>query len=258
MALTIYAPREDAALRLICFPPAGASASTLASWSAALPSSIEVAAVEYPGRGARRGEPPAVRLHALVAGLFPVLRTALAKPFAVIGHSMGAFVAFELLRQLERHGGPTALALFAAGCRGPSLAPRKAPIYEWPDAELLEEIRKLNGTPREILEDRHFASVFLPVLRADFEVADTYIYRPGALLKCPVYAYGGEDDAETLPSELPAWAQETRAPLVIRMYTGDHFFLTQARDAVLRDLADDLQRLAGVAGPHPGVGMAWH
>src|ERR671919_747384 len=81
-------------LRLFCFPYAGGAASIFRTWPSGLPGSIDVAAVQLPGRETRLAEPPVRRLDALVAAMAPALEPFLDRPFALFGHSMGALIAF--------------------------------------------------------------------------------------------------------------------------------------------------------------------
>jgi medium-chain acyl-[acyl-carrier-protein] hydrolase len=238
--LNRYQPRPDGAVRLLCFPHAGSSAAAYGPWADLLPADIEVCAVEYPGRGSRRSERPFVRVHALVAALIGSLGAPPSTPFAVFGHSLGALIGFELVRQWQRQGGPAPLGLFVAGCRGPSLPARKPPVYALPDEEFIEELRAFNGTPPDLLENRDLLRLFLPSLRADFELADTYGYRKAPPLRCPIVAYGGSDDTETLPEEHQAWQIETQETLTVRLFPGDHFFLRAAEPEMLRDLTSRL------------------
>jgi medium-chain acyl-[acyl-carrier-protein] hydrolase len=251
-----YQTRPNARVRLLCFPHAGSSAAAFGPWASRLPEDIDVWAVEYPGRGTRRPEAPFVRMHALVAALLEGLGPELTPPFAIFGHSMGGLIGFEFARQLRRHSPSRPVALFVAGCRAPSLPSRKRPLHALSDQELLEELKALNGTPDEMLRNVELTRLFLPALKADYELVDTYVHRPAATCGCRIFAYGGAADRETLPEELRPWALETDVPLVARLYAGDHFFLRGAESEVLRDLTADLsgvlegEEVAVTRAPH--------
>jgi medium-chain acyl-[acyl-carrier-protein] hydrolase len=238
--LASYEPVENADVRLLCFPHAGSSAAAYGRWHAKLPATIEVCPIEYPGRGSRRAEPPFVRVHALVASALAALSPFLTRPFGVFGHCMGGLIAFEFVRQLARLGLPTPIGVFVAGCRAPRLPPVKPPVYALPDQELLRELRSLNGTADEILMNPDFVRLFLPALRADFELADTYAYRPGAALASRILVYAGTDDDDAPPGALDGWSLETSDAFALRLYPGDHFFLQRQESSVLRDLGADL------------------
>jgi surfactin synthase thioesterase subunit/acyl carrier protein len=239
--------RSEVRLRVLCFPHAGSSGATFSSWAAQLPPEIDICGVELPGRGSRRAERPLVRMRALIAAAVSGLAPAMEKPFAIFGHSLGALIAFELVRQLARQGGPQPLGLFVAGCRAPSLPAARPPIYASTEDELVHELDALNGTSPEILGNPEFRRIFLPALRADLEIGDTYAYRSGPALSCPVFAYGGLDDADARPDELKEWAREVERPLTTRFYPGDHFFLRTSEEVFLSALAQDLTSVSGVA-----------
>lgn len=108
------------AARLVCLPHAGGAAPFYVPVAAALSPDVDVVAVQYPGRQDRRTEEPIDDLAALADRLYEVLRRQPELPFALLGHSMGAVLAFEVARRLEADGrGPS--RLFASGRRAPSM-----------------------------------------------------------------------------------------------------------------------------------------
>ena len=99
--------RSDAALRLFCFHPAGVGASVYRQWGFGLPSSVEVAAVQLPGRANRLKEPPIADVPLLVDALVSNLAPHFEGRFAFFGHSMGAVLAHELAHALRNRGLPS-------------------------------------------------------------------------------------------------------------------------------------------------------
>src|SRR5918912_669489 len=97
----VSSPRPDARLRLICLPPAGGGASRYRDWAALLPEDIEVVPVQLPGREGRFTEDPFTSMEQLTGPLLDGLASYLTRPFALFGHSMGAFIAFELARRVR-------------------------------------------------------------------------------------------------------------------------------------------------------------
>jgi medium-chain acyl-[acyl-carrier-protein] hydrolase len=241
--VNVYRPRPHAEVTLVCLPLAGSAASAFGNWAERMPEHIEVAAMEYPGRGSRRAETRFVRLHALVAAAFAGLRGDLERPFVFLGHCMGGLIGFELSRQLARHGGPAPIGLFVAGCRAPRLPPKKDPIFALPEAQLVEELRALNGSDDAILSNPTALALFLPLLRADLEMADTYAYRPRRACEFPIVALGGRDDRDTPPEDLNDWQSESTEPLRTRVYSGDHFFIRAHEAQVIDDVASDIDAL---------------
>ena len=187
-------PRPGAKVQLFCFPPAGAGSSLFHEWSKMVPSFVEVSAVQLPGRERRISESPFTSMEPLVEQAARALEQAIDRPFALFGHSLGGWVCFELVRRLPAVGGPTPSYLFVAGCGAPHVAEPNPPIHRLPDGEFLEGVEALNGIPPAALAHPELMTLTLPTLRADFTVYETYVYRDGPPLECPISAFGGNDD----------------------------------------------------------------
>jgi len=238
-------PNPRSRARLFCFPYAGGGAVIFRDWARALPPDIEVCAATLPGRGSRMLEPPLTRLSAVVAHLTDAITSYLDKPFAFFGHSMGALTAFELARRLSREVGVEPKCLLVSGCRAPHLPDPDPPPYALPEPELIGYLRRLNGTPEEVLEKRELMELMMPILRADFEAVSTYAYVEGTPLGCPASAYGGLRDPMVRREHLAAWREHTAAGFALRMFDGDHFFIHQTAPQLIGAISSELSRLMG-------------
>jgi len=233
-------PNPQAALRLFCFPYAGGSAAIFRQWAEVLPPEIEVCPVQLPGRGARLKEQPFTQLGPLIDSLVTALRDQLHKPFALFGHSMGASIGFEFARRVREEYGLLPTHLFLSGRRAPHLPESKPNVYDLPEAEFLQRVRSLNGTPREVLEHPELMQLMIPLLRADFAICETYAYRPGPPLACPLAVFGGLQDQEVRREELEGWREQTSASFTLHMLPGDHFFLHTSRHLLLETICQKL------------------
>ena len=235
-------PNPRARLRLFCFPYAGGGASAFYTWSAALPEDIEVCAIQPPGRENRLRESAFVRLTSLVQALAEALQPYLNMSFAFFGHSVGALVSFELARCLRRSGlGPA--HLFVSGHGAPQRPNSKPFIHELPETEFMEELRRFNGTPEEVLQSSEWMQLLIPLLRADFAINGTYAYTHEAPLDCSIAAFGGLHDAIVSCEDIAAWREQTRKAFTLRLFPGDHFFLHSARVMLLQIISRDLRQL---------------
>jgi len=235
-------PNASARLRLICFPYCGGSDSIFRRWPARLPEDVELCAVQLPGRTTRLAEPPFTRLGELIETVTPILRPYLDKPFALFGHSLGAFMCFEVTRRLRREMGPAPLHLFVSGQRAPHLPIPGRQIHQLDDAAFVEEMnRRYNGIPDELLKDTSMLRVFLGALRADFTMFETYTYRREPPLECPITAFGGLRD-NIREEDLAAWREHTRGPFSLRMFDGGHFFLDEMQEPLLEAVSAQLSR----------------
>lgn len=228
-------------LRLFCFPYAGGNAQVFREWQRYFAPQIEVCLVHLPGRGRRMGEPPFTRLQPLVQAVADVILPEIDGKFAFYGHSMGAMISFELARELRRRNLSLPVHLFVSGRRAPSVPEPEPPIFHLPLQEFIAEIKRLNGTPDEFFENLELQELFLPLLRADFEIVDTYEYLPDAPLPCSITVYGGEQDEHVPAESLTAWEGQTSAKYQLRMLPGDHFFTDNHKMEFIRVFSPDLQ-----------------
>jgi medium-chain acyl-[acyl-carrier-protein] hydrolase len=230
-------------LRLFCFPYAGGAAAIYRQWSKLLPS-YQIVPIEFPGHSSRIEERLFRRIDPLVeeivGNFLPKFEE---QPFAFFGHSMGALVAFEVARKLaaRHHIAPT--CLFVSGRRAPHLKSGGARVYDLHEDGLVGELRRLNGTPREILESQELLQLLLPAVRADFELIHTYKYCALPSLSCPIVAFGGSEDGETPRKELDAWRLHTRRSFSLHMLPGDHFFQHSAQELLLQIIGQELRGL---------------
>jgi len=229
-------------LTLLCLPYSGASAMVYSRWRRKLPQWLTLQPVELPGRGARYGEPLHTDMRRLALQLAQEQKTTLKAPYALFGHSMGALLACEMAHAFRSLGCPEPVALFASGTAAPTLRADYDRGFAQPktDAELIEQLRTLNGTSEEILANEELMSLTLPVLRADFLLCGRFepVQRP--LLKCPVHVLGGKTDRATA-EQLIGWSQETRGSFSVDMLAGGHFFIHEQEAKVLRVIKDQLE-----------------
>ena len=188
-------------------------------------------------------ESPITRLKPLAQSIAHSLPLVLDKPFVFFGHSMGALLSFEVARLLRRECGQQPIQLFVSGRRAPQVPDKDPPTNRLPESDFVAELRRLNGTPKEVLEHAELLQFMLPILRADFEVNETYEYAPEPPFHFPITACGGLQDNEVNRQDLEAWREQTNASFVLRMFPGDHFFLNAYQPLFLRTLSYDLHHL---------------
>jgi len=238
--ILIPEPRPEARLRLFCLPYGGVGSAIYFPWLKHLPGEIELCLVRLPGRETRLKEPPFTHLAPLVEELAQVLSPYLERPFAVFGHSMGALIGFELVSHLKERFAQLAAHLFVSGRRPAHLPDPNPPIHALPDAALIQEVQqRYNGIPQVILQDEDLLSLFLPTLRADITLVETYSYT-GSRLEAPISAFGGDNDNLVNVADLASWGDLTRAGFRLRVFPGDHFFIQSQQEALIQAMVSDL------------------
>ncbi|HTJ38479.1 MAG TPA: alpha/beta fold hydrolase [Dactylosporangium sp.] len=234
-----YHPADDAAVRLVCFPHAGGSATFYRPMSAALSPAVDVLALQYPGRQDRRHTPGIEHLPDLADAVFEALLPWTDRPFAFFGHSMGAIVAFEVALRLRSAARNGPVRLFASGRRAPSRW-REGRVHLLDDAGIIAELRGLSGSDPRILGDEELLPMILPALRADYRAIERYTCEPAARVACPVTVLTGNADPQVDMDDACAWERHTDGGLTLRVFTGGHFFLTDHAAELLRLIRQDL------------------
>jgi surfactin synthase thioesterase subunit len=157
---------------------------------------------------------------------------------------MGALLALEVARRLERAVDLSVLALFVSGRAAPHLGDRER-LHELPEPAMVAALERLGGIPREVLEHRELMSLVVPVLRADLAVDETAQLEREPRLRCSVVALGGRRDPLVPAASIEGWRDYTRGPFRAAFCDGDHFFLHRDRAFVLGEVAAELRaRLA--------------
>jgi len=172
---------------------------------------------------------------AAAEGLLPYLD----RPFAFFGHSMGALVAYELASLLLVRYGITPEFMAVAACAAPGARRNVKKIYDLPKDDFLLELRKLGGTPSEVLDHSELLDIVLPILRADFEIIDTHC-PSSTRLPCPIAAYGGGTDTTTSPDCLASWKECTTGDFSLTLLPGDHFFVVSHKSELLELISRQL------------------
>ena len=220
-----YAPNPSARLHLLCLPYAGAGPSIFRGWHQLMDSRIEVMAAQLPGREARLREPfaqSAQEITAAIAG--ELLRLCPHEPLALFGHSMGSLLAYDLARRLKEQHGWRVKSLIVSGRQPPHVL-FGGNLHARPEPEFIAEIQRLNGTPSAIFDDLEMRNLFLPVLRADYRVIETYRAQRGGLLDCPLVSCTSDGDDDAPRERMNLWQSLSSGPFSAWDFTGDHFYL---------------------------------
>lgn len=224
-----YPGHATARMRLFCFPFAGGNALDFQPLAEKLPPWIEPVGIDYPGRRSRFGEAPLMRLDELVQDLAIGIRGLLDRPFAFYGHSNGALVAFELARRLPRMYFRTPERLILGAKRSPTLG-AEDPMHRLPREDFIARLRDYQGTPDQVLASAELMDVFLPILRADFALSETYHLTDPTPVDIPLHAIAGTQDALATAPAMAAWAALTSQRFDLTEIDGGHFFLSSDPD----------------------------
>jgi medium-chain acyl-[acyl-carrier-protein] hydrolase len=198
--------------------------------------------MQLPGRETRLREPPPTSLAVVVNELADALADHLDKPFALFGHSMGGAIAFELARELHRRGGPSPVRLLVSACRAPHCRPAAPPLAELPGAAFLAGVQeRYGGFSEQIAQTPEALDLFLPILRADLAMIESFYRDAEEPLGCPVSVFAGSNDSTLRVEDLREWNRHTTEQCDLCVLPGGHFFINESPGAVLRALEARLE-----------------
>ncbi len=224
--------RPQAALRLFCLPYAGGNSATYVDWIDRLDSRIELVTLDPPGRGRRLLETPLDDLDALVNALADEVMPLLDRPYALLGHGNGALIAFELARRLQALARPPAL-FFASAKAAPARIHETEGWHLLPDVELLATLHASGYVSERFINDPELVRLFLPVLRADFALSESYRYRAAPRLQGNLVMLAGSRDTALTEADQVSWSDEFSCSASLHVVDGSRLFVEERADDVI-------------------------
>ena len=273
--LVIAGPRAAPRLRLFCFPFAGGGSAVYRNWGQFVDQSIEVVAIEPPGRLGRIAENPVTDLKEFVEQLLAEMRGLLDRPFAFFGHCLGALTMYETARRLIRTTGLRPQHLFASGARPPDrigdqgrfeerlmrdllkLAEYRIslPVYAQPEGVFSELIRHFNVRATEqLLSEPELRELMLPVVRAEFQMASNYQFVAEPPWEIPITCFAAKGDPYVSRKHALGWGRFTNSRLQVHIRDGAHFAVVEDMAFIQDVINRELQDLTWTAQPS---GPAW-
>lgn len=209
-----------------------------------LPSDIEFIPLELPGRGRRFGEDLLRDKKAAVLDYVKQIRKRRnGQPFVVAGHSMGGFLGFEVALMLEDiEDAPNKLVV--TGNAGPNIH-RAYKRFDMEHEDFMQALKKIGGTPPEVLENEELLSMYVPILRADFEVVEkTYLAQSRKLKKVPIEAIMGTNEERA--DRIDNWQNHTELSFTGQLWSGNHFFIHHHARKIATTLTDAILQKAKI------------
>jgi surfactin synthase thioesterase subunit len=220
-------PNPAASRMLVCLSYCGGGTSAFRRWAAELDDDVELAIVCYPGREGRFTEPFCQDWEALATEVLTALHSLGGRPFVLFGHSMGAWLAFDVAARLEQRGvrGPEALVVSASDAPSRYAAIRdRPPLVTDSDEALRAWLRRVGQLDEEILADPDLQQMALDLLRADMRVSDTYRYMPGVTVRAPMHLLYGAEDEEPAAEVARRWRLLAAGEFRADVLPGGHFY----------------------------------
>ncbi|WP_336039008.1 thioesterase II family protein [Acinetobacter calcoaceticus] len=217
--------------RLFCFPFAGGLANYYFSFEKFVPDDLEIVAIQYPGRFGNNDQ----NIHSideLVNFIYNRISHLLDLPFSFFGHSMGAIVAYELSKRMQNNFNIIPQYLFLSGRSAPENR-KETYIHTMNDVDLVNKLISLSGIPNELISNNLLLEQFLPAIRNDIKLIETWCLTDKNKLKIPFILFNGDSDPEVNINEVGNWSLYTFKNVVSHIFSGNHFFINQHKEEII-------------------------
>lgn len=215
---------------MFCLPPAGSSASIYHSWKKQISDHIVIIPIEYSGHGIKINEPLIDDPDLLAMQIVNEIQAYSDTSFILFGHSVGGGLIWKVLNHLSEKDMLDQLKLIVISSR-----PEHHHIqhmrykHELTDEKIIDELKRYNNFPDEILNHPDALKFFLNIIRNDFHLSDRLLSESIHKTEVPVVAFYGKQDPD-IPDKtmMDAWQQHTENWLGSIEFEGDHFYFLNA------------------------------
>lgn len=217
-------------MKIICLPYAGGSSSVFSKWNKYISPDIEIVAPELAGRGLRCREDFYSSIQSAAEDIYSIVsEKCYNDKFAIFGHSMGCFIAYELYRRIcsEHCLKRNLVHIFMSGNYAPHLnndEKHRTEYYKLGIDGLKKEVMRLGGTTADIFENPLLLNYFFPIIRSDYYITETYQMEEFKEFCCGCTILNGVDDDLSL-SDLESWKKYSPCGFAIKNFPSNHFFI---------------------------------
>ena len=89
---------------------------------------------------------------------------------------------------------------------------------------MVEELKRVNGTPKDILANEEILKVLLPSIKNDYKLNESFDYKD-EMLNTPIVAHVSNHDPDANLGQMERWKLVTKGDFKIKQFEGDHFFV---------------------------------
>jgi acyl transferase domain-containing protein/surfactin synthase thioesterase subunit len=272
--LVMVGPRVAPRLRLFCFPFAGGGSAVYRNWAQSIDPTIEVVAIEPPGRLGRITEPPVADMKEFVDQLVPAMGELMDRPFAFFGHCLGGLTMYETARRLIHTTMFRPEHLFASGARPPDRISDQGrfekrllhdllklaefrislPAHAQPDDVFAELIRHFNiRATDQLLSEPQLRRLVLPVVRAEFQMTTNYEFVRESPWEIPITCFAAKGDPYVSRRHALGWGRFTNSRLQVHIREGAHFVVVDDVAFIHGVINRELRACPGPGPAHNGA-----
>lgn len=235
---------ENAAVKLIMFPHAGGNAMYYLPMEMYSSGTYKLMCVNLPGRDIRSEIPMYSSLRKLAQDFIDENKDffSVSQNYILMGHSMGAIIAYEAASYIEELGLYKPLRLIVSGAVSPKdceVSFRDAPDNGW---DIERYLLSLGGMSNQMLENEEFRSYYMPIIINDFKACGGYVYEKRPKLSIPVNVFYGFNDDSNDSRLYTNWKEYTSSVCSETGFEGGHFFIHDSISEVCKKIVELAQK----------------
>ncbi|MCW8092491.1 thioesterase II family protein [Alteromonas sp. ASW11-130] len=230
-------------VQLVCLPFAGGGASFFNEWQLEA-KDFDIYGVQLPGREKRFMEPAYTCAHEAAKHVVELLEadTDSTRPTLIFGHSLGAVLAFEVTRLLEKKRFYPIVALVVSGSPDPWTQRDSRASDAQDDDEFIKKVLEFSGYAHAALEEPMMRELLLPTLRADVQMHENYAPLNTQPVQSPVLVLRGDKDSLVSANVVEKWQSASEAEVRFKELCGGHMYFTDK----VQPLLDELREYAAI------------
>ena len=225
---------NESDIQLLCVHHAGGGASFFYPWAKYFNQNTAVSAIQLSGREELLLESPVHTMKEVIENIWPSFVNFIRQPYFLFGHSLGALICFELTQKAFINCLPLPKHLIVSACRAPHILSKRSNFHNISDVDLLNQLKGCNGISEELLNTKEFCDIFLPIIKADFSIAEYYLCSNIVQLPVNITALSGRDDPLVDSESIKSWEKHTSRKFNQVEFSGGHFFLKSSSIEVLQ------------------------
>ncbi|MGC4019648.1 MAG: thioesterase domain-containing protein [Muricomes sp.] len=226
--------KPEGKINLLCFTYPGGSASNFAPWKRNIDDRINLIPILYPEREVRKNDKMEESFELFIKDFMEENESLFAMPYAFFGYCGGAVLGYEIAVKAAGLYGKEPVWGFVASSEAPEYL--KDSLVPFPEenaeSDIVEYLLGLKIFDKSIVNNKIFLEYYIPMLKADCSMLDTYEYIKQGKLKCDFDVLYGKDDQTVRYEKTKQWTEVTKGSVKFEQREGGHFFVEAQKEYV--------------------------
>lgn len=209
---------------LFYIPYAGGSAGEFLQLQKYMDEKIIMCPIEYAGHGKRHEEILYCSFEESVNDVYEriVAQLSVGDQYALLGHSMGSIIAYEVYFKLLENNIIKPMHIFYSGSKGPFVEKK---LQKVTDEQIFEFLISLGGIPHDLILETDVLRFLMAPAINDLKLLMGYkFHSPVRKTECNISVLNGNSDLGLTSYMGTIWKETTRGFCDTKILKGNHFY----------------------------------